>query len=307
MDCHRILVVMPFASGSHKNLFNPLILELADRGHHLTVISGNKKTESLQNHPNVREIVIELQVHFSVENKGLRDGQNFFESIVDEPFKTKFEFVRSFGDFPETLANDTYSNVEVQKMIKEDHFDLVIQSMMTQYLGAPFAWHFKCPFILMSPSIIYSGLPFVLGDSDHTEYVPFILSSFTDRMSLMERLINTFIINLGVISGQYKFPPMYDRVVQRYLPDCPPVLEIEKNVSLILTNTHPSFSYPRTSPPALIEIGGLHCRPAKPLPKVSTKLFINRVIGKFSVSHSISQILSRLPVMTDSSSSASDQ
>ena len=58
--------------------------------------------------------------------------------------------------------------------------------------------------------------------------------------------------------------------VQRLaFPDCPPLIEIEKNVSLVFTNTHPAFTYPRTLPPQVIEVGGIHCRPAKLLPAAS--------------------------------------
>lgn len=162
-DCQsRILVVMPFSSTSHKNLFVPLMLALADRGHHLTFITG-KRTEALQNNTNVREIVVEMKVDFTVENKGVKEGQNFFESLVEQPFKTKVEFAKSFQQVPESTIHSTYGDPQVQKMLKEDQFDLVLISMVTHHIGTPFAWHFKCPFILMSPSVIFYDLPFVMG------------------------------------------------------------------------------------------------------------------------------------------------
>ena len=108
-----------------------------------------------------------------------------------------------------------------------------------------------------------------MGDSEHSEYVPFIMSGFTNRMSLMERTINTALVHLTTKIPKMFNTPVFEKLVQHYLPGCPPLLEIEHNTSLIFTNTHPSISYPRASPPSLIEIGAIHCHPAKPLPTVS--------------------------------------
>ncbi|XP_068217267.1 UDP-glycosyltransferase UGT5-like isoform X3 [Palaemon carinicauda] len=52
-----------------------------------------------------------------------------------------------------------------------------------------------------------------------------------------------------------------------HFPDLPPLLDIEKNQSLVLLNSH--FSTGLTVPllPSQVEVGGMHCRPAKPLPE----------------------------------------
>lgn len=51
--------------------------------------------------------------------------------------------------------------------------------------------------------------------------------------------------------------------------DIPPVAEIYGNASLLLSNGHFALSKPRPNLPDVIEVGGLHSHPAKPLPKVS--------------------------------------
>lgn len=57
--------------------------------------------------------------------------------------------------------------------------------------------------------------------------------------------------------------------ISAQFPDLPPLLEIEKNQSLSLLNTH--FSISTTVPllPSQVEVGAMHCRPAKPLPEVN--------------------------------------
>ncbi|XP_032779257.2 LOW QUALITY PROTEIN: UDP-glycosyltransferase UGT4 [Daphnia magna] len=261
---HRILAVMPYASTSHKSTIVPLISALAARGHHVTYVSG-KPTEQLQNKTNVREIVIDMKVEFTVANRGA-GKQSFFENIVERPFKTKMAFLEKFREVPESTINSTFKDPQIRRMMEKEEFDLVLISVITAYVGYPLAWHFNCPFVIMSPNVVLADMPFVMGDSEHTEYVPFIMSGFTHHMSLMQRTINTALVHLTTKIPKSFNTPVFDKLVQHYLPACPPLLDIEHNVSLVFTNTHPSISYPRASPPSLIEVGAIHCRPAQTLP-----------------------------------------
>lgn len=264
----RILVVMPFASPSHKNILVPLMTTLASRGHQLTFITG-KPTEELRENPNITEIVVDLKVEFSVEKED-KDAVSFFQSVVDEPFWTKIKFMEHFSNIPESIIESTLGDPQVKRILTDGaaQFDLVLISMVTEYVGTPFAWHFKCPFIFFSPNVIFSDLPFVLGDWEHPEYVPFMVTSFTDNMNWLERTINTFLVHFTAQVQKNWFSPQIDEVVRRFLPGYPSMVDVERNVSLVFTNTHPSFSYPRALPPNVVEIGAIHCHPAKPLPKV---------------------------------------
>lgn len=59
-------------------------------------------------------------------------------------------------------------------------------------------------------------------------------------------------------------------VIRSHLGDIPHVYDISRNVSFILQNGHSSVSYSRPFLPNVAEIACIHCKPAKPLPKVST-------------------------------------
>ena len=55
----RILVCAPFGTKSHQNMFVPLIKELVNRGHHLTVISNYEIIElSKISSSRVRTIIV---------------------------------------------------------------------------------------------------------------------------------------------------------------------------------------------------------------------------------------------------------
>ena len=51
-------------------------------------------------------------------------------------------------------------------------------------------------------------------------------------------------------------------------PNLPPLLEIERNQSLVLINSHFSHVAPLPVLPCQVDIGGIHIRKPQPLPKV---------------------------------------
>lgn len=58
-------------------------------------------------------------------------------------------------------------------------------------------------------------------------------------------------------------------VVRNHLGnDVPNVYDLTRNVSFILQNGHSSVSYSRPLLPNVAEIACIHCKPARPLPKV---------------------------------------
>nr|CAH0103720.1 unnamed protein product [Daphnia galeata] len=42
----------------------------------------------------------------------------------------------------------------------------------------------------MSPNVLFPGRAALLGDDEHYSYIPFIMSSYTDQMTLTQRLGN---------------------------------------------------------------------------------------------------------------------
>lgn len=262
----RILISAPYGTKSYHNMVVPLAQRLAKREHEVTVIT-NYRSDELDAIPGLDQIVLdELRVDLS-------EYPNAFEAM----FSTRKRLIsmaigfKNIFLFPRIVAEKFYASPHVQNLINgaEDNepFDAVIAMQTFNGASYPLAWHFKAPLIIVTPNVLFPGVARTVGDSDHPEHLPFFLTSFTDRMNLLERTINT--ISTGI----------YDTFVHRWFwrtihsiasehvgRDLPPIEELEKNVSLILTNTHPGITYPRVLLPHVVEVGGLHCRQAKPLP-----------------------------------------
>ena len=117
---------------------------------------------------------------------------------------------------------------------------------------------------------MFPGVAYVLGDSEHTEYIPNPILEMTDHMSLPQRVLNTLSILANNILYAGKLKAMVQPLVNQVLPNCPPLDVIEQELSLVFFNSHPIFHYPRAKTPEMIEIGGIHCRTPQPLPPVSS-------------------------------------
>ena len=258
----RILVVAPQGIKSHQNMFVPLSKELVRRGHHVTLIT-NYFNEDLAKMDNARQIWIEkLAFDMSI-------FPNVFEAMKDRSakFRMAYKAIEMMSFFPKLAAEYTYGDIKVKDIMANESFDLVMTNEASGPICYPFGWHFKAPVIAITPNVLFPGRAQVLGDHEHYSYVPFILSSFTDNMTLYQRTLNFLMSKLFqfVIRDWplFMIEPVFKKMVS---VNAPPFYEMEKHISLVFTNSHPSFSYPRTLPPQVIEVGGLHCRPATSLP-----------------------------------------
>lgn len=87
-------------------------------------------------------------------------------------------------------------------------------------------------------------------------------------MSFKERLWNTVFsfIERGLYHGYYK--PKHRQLYKKYFPNAKRSFDdIYSNVSIIFSNSHVSSNTVRPYMPNLIEIAGIHVKPAKPLPQ----------------------------------------
>jgi len=87
-------------------------------------------------------------------------------------------------------------------------------------------------------------------------------------MSFTQRLLNTLTFDIEKILYHFHHLPKQRKLFKKYFPDARRSLdEIRSSSAIIFMNNHVSVSSPRPYLPHLIEIGGIHVRPANPLPK----------------------------------------
>ena len=242
----RILLSAPIGSKSQQNFYIPLMNELAHRGHSITFLTNY---ESKYLNSTVRQIAFNgLAVDTSKSPNAFHYHPNdhFWSFIVDSIFSTYKSVVSTVQVAVETV----YNHPEVMTIIANETFDLVIVSTIGSPVSFPLAWHFETPVILLSPGQLFTGT--LVGIEENYSYVPFLLTTYSDRMSLKERVTN------WIVSTSYELLLKFQKLsvlsmVRQYqgFCNCPPIEEIERTIDLALINSSPLFHYPRSLPPSV--------------------------------------------------------
>ena len=101
-----------------------------------------------------------------------------------------------------------------------------------------------------------------------SSYIPHPFSSYTDKMTFLERLDNTFTDLVEDLMYGFLHLPNQKRLYNNYFPNAKkPFYEMYRSSAILFLNNHVSSSSARPYLPNMIEVGGVHVDPVKPLPK----------------------------------------
>lgn len=154
-------------------------------------------------------------------------------------------------------GNRVFGLAEVQKMMKEESFDLVIASVFGGRIHSGLAAHFNCPLVYLFPTRVTVATAYTMGNPLQLATVPSMLSTMQNPMNFLDRVKSFFYsafeaalwIVWDLIEGHYynsNFPQ----------PKYPPYQVASRNMSLVLSSHHFSQG-PMANVPEIIEIGGI--------------------------------------------------
>jgi glucuronosyltransferase len=139
----------------------------------------------------------------------------------------------------------------------------------------------------------------VLGMPSETSWLPDMQWHYPEEMSLYQRIMNTY---SAVYWNFYRTETYYPRIEKIFretlgLKDLPDFKDLDKNVSLVLANTHFAEEYARSMPPLVVPVGGMHCYLEKTETPKDLKLFMNGTgsNGFFYVSFGSAAELAKMP------------
>ncbi|XP_065159496.1 UDP-glycosyltransferase UGT5-like isoform X4 [Atheta coriaria] len=260
VDSASILAVFPYAGKSHFHVFQPILQELAKRGHEVTVITHYPQKTPLKGYTDI-----------SVAAK-----ESFSENVVDlEGVLTAgtwsmIQAVASLGK--ETCDNLNHPNFDKflkTKGLKKKYDLMLIEFFVTDCFLA-LAHHLDIPFIGITSHILMPWSNTRIASIDNPSFVPNHFIGYSDKMTYRERIVNTILYFGSKLVEHYIVDePGNEAAKAKFGQDLPHLDDIAKNVSLMLTYTHFSITRPRPLVPSMIEIGGLHLHNTqlKPLPK----------------------------------------
>jgi glucuronosyltransferase len=252
----RILVLSLFTSKSHKITYMNLMEELASRGHQLTIVSSLKPFKVI---PNVTE------VYTYDTDKVMQSGVDFYDMKARGEQINPFTMISTHQEICET----SYDLPQVQAILKQK-FDLIIMEHLFNDCYYGIVHKLGSPFIMWSVTSIPNFVATKIGGYLPPTFVPGIFFDMKPEMSFVDRFLNygTDLMMEGILRFYYE--PAMAEVYRKKLgdPNIPSVSEITSKASLIMGNEHFSISGHKPFLPDVVTVGGIHSRPAKPLPKV---------------------------------------
>lgn len=134
-----------------------------------------------------------------------------------------------------------------------------IQVFMTPCFLA-FGRHLKVPMIGIIPSIFFDWLNEFSGNPNNPSFVPTLFSAFEQQMNFKERVLN--FLMMYWISTQFHYYTSFqvEYVKKHFGMQDVSIIDFYSDISLYLTNSHPSLQGVQPFTHNIIEVAGLHIK-----------------------------------------------
>lgn len=250
----RILAVETIAAKSHWNFLSSVIRSLTDAGHHVTMFTplpeGNRE--------NYTEVDMSMDFPIMIENDamnmiGMFGGQ--IMSMIVSPFMIRDHCKRVYGNKGIAALMEDRGDV---------NFDLIVTEIPWLDCMSHLAHTLDLPIIyaIPSPIISFSERTFT-GHQSNPACVAHMMARQAIPKTFVQRLENTALLAYSIFmnlaldwSLRISDPQPYD-------------LSPTVSPSIIFQNSHYITEASKPIPPNIIDIGGIHLKPPKIIPKVS--------------------------------------
>ncbi|CAG9834236.1 unnamed protein product [Diabrotica balteata] len=266
-DAHayKILGVFPMAAPSHYFLGSQIMMGLAEAGHDVTMLTvfeeKNPPKNGKYNQIVMKDLYEEQQAMFRAvaDFKNKQDHGMFNNPVV---------MLMTFNQFGYTIAEKTLNNTKTQDLLKsEKKFDVVIvpQFILDSLKG--FAAYFDAHLVLFNPIAASSWMNHFVGNPSLPSLNPEFALQYISPMNFKQRLLNTVFTIFTYLNHNLLQYPSQDKLVRKYISKDIDLEKVAYNVSLVLSNSHPSLNPVAGAVPCMKEIAGFHVKPSKPLPE----------------------------------------
>ncbi|XP_076586984.1 UDP-glucuronosyltransferase 2A2-like [Chaetodon auriga] len=266
-------ILVWYTDGSHWINLKPVLEKLVNRGHQVTVLvpsasmfMNTSEPSSFHYEPfnvsvsmETMEEILEEILHFSMYEMDHMSLLQIYMKFID---LMKVNLQNSLKFLDGVLKSET-----IMKRLKDGKYDLLLadpiypgSDLTADILGIPLVfslrfslgnnWERHCGQLPAPPS-----------------FVPGAMSKLTDKMDFSERVWNLlfYALNDLVTDSVYwkELDKYYTEVKGTPINAC----EIMGKADIWLMRTFWDFDFPHPVLPNFKFVGGIHCRPAKPLPK----------------------------------------
>ncbi|KAG9261594.1 UDP-glucuronosyltransferase 2C1-like [Astyanax mexicanus] len=265
------ILVWP-AEGSHWINLKPVLQNLIGRGHGVTVLVPNATLYMDSQDPagltflcfnasiSEQEFIDFLEEYLKFEMYESHQ-MNFLQRNV-----RLYELLSKDQDFFLKYCDGILKSPAVMDKLREGSFDLVLSDplypcaeLVTEVLNVPLVFTYRFSFG-QTVERMCGQIP------APPSYVPGTISQLTDKMSFFER-VSSLLFYLTQDIMALSLWRTYDNYYSEYLGRPTSYCELMGKADIWLIRTYWDFEFPRPLLPNFKYIGGIHCKPAKPLPQ----------------------------------------
>ncbi|XP_051277796.1 UDP-glucuronosyltransferase 2A2 isoform X2 [Dicentrarchus labrax] len=266
-------ILVWYTEGSHWINMKPVLETLIDRGHQVTVLVPSATMFMNTSEPSrFRYEPFNVSVSLEVMEEFMKEFLHF--SMYEKYHMSYLQLYIRFMDLLKSNMQVSLKYLDgvlksgtIMKRLKEGKYDLLLADPMypgsdltAEILGIPLVfslrfsmahnWERMCGQLPAPPS-----------------FVPGAMSKLTDNMDFSERVWNFLFYALQDIVLSNIFWKELDRYYSDIKGKPTSACEMMSRADIWLMRTYWDFDFPRPFLPNFKFVGGIHCRPAKPLPE----------------------------------------
>ncbi|XP_019111233.2 UDP-glucuronosyltransferase 2A1 isoform X2 [Larimichthys crocea] len=266
-------ILVWYTEGSHWINMKPVLETLIDRGHKVTVLIPSTSMFMNTNEPSRFDYEpFNVSVSMEAIEKFMEEYLHFSMYEMDH-----MSYLQIYFKYMDMMRNDMQYSLKyldgvlksetLMKRLKEGKYDLLLadpiypgSDLTAEILGIPLV--FSLRFSLVHNWERYCGqLP------APPSFVPGAMSKLTDKMDFSERVWNFLFYALQDVAIYDVFWKELDKYYSEVKGKPTSACEMMGRADIWLMRTYWDFDFPRPFLPNFKFVGGIHCRPAKPLPE----------------------------------------
>ncbi|RVE67793.1 hypothetical protein OJAV_G00085230 [Oryzias javanicus] len=266
-------ILVWYTEASHWINMKPLLETLVERGHNVTVLIPSSSMFMSSKEPSrFHYLPFNVSVSLEVVESFLQDFLHF--TIYEMDYMNSFQIYQKFIhllkfniEMSLNLLDGVVKSESIMRTLKEGNFDLLLSDpiypgsdLVADILGLPVV--FSLRFSLVNNWERYCGqLP------APPSFVPGSMSKLTDKMDFSDRVWNFLFYALNDVVQEQYFWTRIDKYYSEVRGTPTNACQMMGKADIWLMRTYWDFEFPRPFLPNFKFVGGIHCRPAKPLPK----------------------------------------
>ncbi|XP_020710323.2 UDP-glucosyltransferase 2-like [Athalia rosae] len=244
----RILGIFPLEIPDHFVMYQEVLKGLADRGHKVDVVSPYGLKRSHENYTTL--------INLAGKSSAMKNNL------------TGLSVKNVGGDYsPDTYGNKICELLDLpdfQSLVKtppkDPPYDLVIAELFYANCYLAFGRHLNVSVVAISPEEMPNYLNEPVGNPLNTAFVSQSTYGSFSAMNFWQRFKNTLWTAWSNFRIRRTTEVQNEIIKKHFGSEMPGVRELERELALVLVNSHHSINGIRPKTPAVVEVGGLHIR-----------------------------------------------